>query len=121
MTTEENMDEFSKQYSGSVGMWGLHAVTLRYATEVLFRPTFADVAIASRHRRTVTTTPEFAVTDRAVQFEGTYVSHPYHQNYDVARDGKSFVMLQPGVGDSRQLIVALNWMTEVRNQFTVNR
>ncbi len=63
---------------------------------------------------TVTTSPAFAVTERTMLFDGPYAAHPYHQNFDVTPDGKAFVMLQPGVVDSRQLIVALNWISEVR-------
>jgi serine/threonine-protein kinase len=64
----------------------------------------------------VTLSPAFAVTERKVLFDGPHAAHPYHQNFDVTPDGKSFVMLEPGAVDSRQLVVTLNWMSEVRKQ-----
>jgi hypothetical protein len=66
----------------------------------------------------VTLSPAFAVGERKMLFDGPHAAHPYHQNFDVTPDGKSFVMLEPGAVDSRQLIVTLNWMSDVRKQLT---
>jgi serine/threonine-protein kinase len=57
----------------------------------------------------------FVIGDRRQLFEGAYAGHPYHQNYDVTRDGKSFVMIQPDDQD-RKVVVIMNWMAEVRRQ-----
>ena len=43
---------------------------------------------------TVESSPTFAVTGHEVLFEGSYQRHQLHPNYDVARDGKSFIMLR---------------------------
>lgn len=51
MTTMEVMKEFFRRHSTSPCMWELHAVTLRYGMEVLFRQTFADAAVHLRHRK----------------------------------------------------------------------
>jgi hypothetical protein len=50
MADKEIAEEFFCRHSGSPVMWELHAVTLRYAMEVLFRQTFADTAVGLRHR-----------------------------------------------------------------------
>ena len=40
---------------------------------------------------------------------------PWHPNYDVMPDGKSFVMLRP-VEEHRQLVMVLNWIEELRRR-----
>ena len=64
----------------------------------------------------VTTRLGFAVTRRSVLFDSPFPGYPYHQNYDIMRDGRTFVMLHPAGSDSRQMVVVLNWMDEVRRQ-----
>ena len=61
----------------------------------------------------VTTTPNFVVTSRDTLFADVYATDPFHANYDVAVDGKHFLMLQP-VDNNQQAVVVLNFAKEVR-------
>jgi serine/threonine-protein kinase len=61
----------------------------------------------------IETTREFRVTSRDTLFADVYASDPFHTNYDVAPDGKHFLMLQP-VDNSQQAVVVLNFAKEVR-------
>ena len=63
----------------------------------------------------VVTSPTFAVTARDTLFEGPFMTDPWHPNYDVAPDGKSFVMVRP-VAQDRQLIMVMNWIEELRQR-----
>ncbi len=63
----------------------------------------------------VVTTPSSPVTSRDTLFEGPYITDRWHPNYDVAPDGKSFVMLQP-VEENRQLVMVVNWIQELRQR-----
>jgi serine/threonine-protein kinase len=62
---------------------------------------------------TIATTPTLRVSGRRVLFSGSYGSDVFHPNYDVAPDGKSFVMVQP-VDQSRGLVMVLNWARELK-------
>ncbi|HQR18976.1 MAG TPA: hypothetical protein PK948_11415, partial [Gemmatimonadales bacterium] len=59
--------------------------------------------------------PAFAVTGRDTLFEGPYTTDPFHPNYDVTPDGRSFVMIRP-VEQDRQLIMVVNWVEELRQR-----
>ena len=63
----------------------------------------------------IVTSPSLAVTARDTLFEGPYMTDPWHPNYDVAPDGKSFVMVRP-VAQDRQLIMVMNWIEELRQR-----
>ena len=65
----------------------------------------------------VSTTPTFTVTARTTLFADVYATDPFHTNYDIAPDGKHFVMLQP-VDNNQQAIVVLNFAKEVRAKMT---
>jgi len=60
-----------------------------------------------------TSGPTPSVTTRSVVAEGDFLSHPFHQNYDVAPDGLSLLMLAPVADDSR-FVVVLNWGRELQ-------
>ena len=62
----------------------------------------------------VVTTPTFAVSSREVLFEGSFLFGLGHATFDVARDGKSFLMLRPVAGSEEQVVVVHNFMTELR-------
>ena len=62
----------------------------------------------------VVTSPSFSVSARDVLFEGNYWTGTGHAGYDVAPDGKSFLMLRPVSGNSEQIVVINNWMAELR-------
>ena len=59
------------------------------------------------------TTPALAVTGRRVLFDAPFDADPFHPNYDVSGDGKSFVMLK-SADDDRQLVVVQNWARELQ-------
>jgi Tol biopolymer transport system component/tRNA A-37 threonylcarbamoyl transferase component Bud32 len=61
----------------------------------------------------VTSSPQFAVTKREAVFDGAYIISTPHANYDVAPDGKSFVMIAPASGGT-QMVMVLDWFAEVR-------
>ncbi len=63
----------------------------------------------------VVTAPAFAVLGRDTLFDAPYTSDLFHPNYDVAPDGKSFVMIRP-VEQDRQLIMVVNWIEELRQR-----
>ena len=63
----------------------------------------------------VVTSPAFAVVARDTLFEGPFMTDQWHPNYDVAPDGKSFVMVRP-VAQDRQLIIVMNWLEELRQR-----
>jgi Tol biopolymer transport system component len=64
---------------------------------------------------TIATTPTLTVTTRETLFEGPFATDIYHPNYDVAPDGKSFVMIRP-VEENRQLVMIVNWIQELRER-----
>ena len=64
---------------------------------------------------TITTAPSLAVTGHQLLFEGDFDAHPYHANYDLSHDGKSFIMLK-SADDERKLVVVLNWLQELRKK-----
>jgi len=64
---------------------------------------------------TIATSPSLAVTERVPLFDGPFATDVYHPNYDVEADGQTFVMLRP-VADSRQLVLVVNWLQELRQR-----
>jgi eukaryotic-like serine/threonine-protein kinase len=69
---------------------------------------------------TVTTSSVFAVTARDTLFADVFATDPFHTNYDVAPDGRHFVMLQ-AVDDNQQAIVVLNFAREVRARMSAGK
>jgi serine/threonine-protein kinase len=63
----------------------------------------------------VTTSPTFSVGGRTLVPDVEYVAASIHQSYDVAPDGKSFLLLRPA-GEGTQAIVVLNWARELRTR-----
>jgi serine/threonine-protein kinase len=63
----------------------------------------------------IATAPTLQVTGRRVLFSGLYSTDIFHPNYDVAPDGKSFLMIKP-VDLSRGLIMVVNWARELRRR-----
>jgi serine/threonine-protein kinase len=64
---------------------------------------------------TIATSPSLLVTARETLFEGPFATDLYHPNYDVAPDGRSFVMVRP-VEENRQLVMVVNWIQELRQR-----
>jgi len=61
---------------------------------------------------TVTTSPTFTVTSRKLLFTSEFSDLPGHASYDVAPDGKTFLMLKPSISGDK-VIVADNWRAEL--------
>jgi serine/threonine protein kinase/Tol biopolymer transport system component len=68
----------------------------------------------------VTTVPTFAMTGRRVALEGEFVPNASHQNYDIAPDGKHFLMIKRAGGEA-QTIVVHNWLSEVRARIAAKK
>jgi serine/threonine-protein kinase len=64
---------------------------------------------------TVAASAELAITARDTLFTGEFTTDLWHPNYDVAPDGRSFVMLRP-VQEQRQLVMVVNWIEELRRR-----
>ena len=63
----------------------------------------------------VTATPELRITTRQILFDAPFTSDPYHPNFDIAPDGKSFVMIRPMYED-RQMVMIVNWAEELKQR-----
>ena len=60
----------------------------------------------------VQTSPAFRAGAPKVLFQGTYVA-----SYDVAPDGKRFLMIKPpAISSTGQVTVVLNWFEELRRR-----
>ena len=56
------------------------------------------------------------VIARRVLFEDRYVASTLHQQYDVSRDGKALIVLEPADNSGEQLFVVVGWLRELRAQ-----
>jgi tetratricopeptide (TPR) repeat protein len=65
---------------------------------------------------TVSFSPTFSVTARDTIFRSGIISVPVHASYDVAPDGKHFVILR-STGPDAQLIIVHDWKYELRARF----
>ena len=88
---------------GGEPLWAARGLTLYYRVG-------SEVVEA-----TIATTPSLRVTGRRVLFSGPYATDIFHPNYDVAPDGKSFLMVRP-VDQSRGLVMVVNWARELRRR-----
>ena len=57
---------------------------------------------------TLTVGPSLGIASRRVVFSGPYASDVFHANYDVAPDGRSFLMIRPATSVQR-LVMVVNW------------
>jgi Tol biopolymer transport system component len=64
---------------------------------------------------TMAASPTPAISRRDTLFTGRFSTSSWHPSYDVAPDGKSFVMLRP-VEEHRQLVMVVNWIEELRQR-----
>ena len=62
----------------------------------------------------VVTRPAFAVTGREVILDGSYQYGTGHAAYDVAPDGRSFLILRPVSTGAEKIVVIYNWASELR-------
>ena len=63
----------------------------------------------------VALSPELSITARQILFDAPFTTDPYHPNFDVAPDGKSFVMIRPMYED-RQMVMVVNWAEELKQR-----
>jgi len=64
----------------------------------------------------VRTQPTFAVGDVRRLFTGSFATSAITTNYDVARDGRSFVMIRPDQAGSQTVMVVLNWFANLERR-----
>jgi serine/threonine protein kinase/Tol biopolymer transport system component len=64
---------------------------------------------------TITTAPSLGVATRKTLFGGPFATDIFHPDYDIAPDGKSFVMVKPAQ-DRRRLVLVTNWARELRRR-----
>ena len=69
---------------------------------------------------TVSTSPSLAVTARDSVLAGPFAADLFHPNYDVAPDGRSFVMIRPVEAD-RHVVLVVNWLEELRRRTGAGR
>jgi len=108
---------YVRPYPGPGGRW---QVSLDGGTEPLWSPTGREIFYRDGDRMmaaAVRTQPGFEVGSRTQLFTGTYnptAGGPTNScNYDVTRDGQTFVMLQALVGSAQAVVVTLNWFEQV--------
>ena len=66
-----------------------------------------------------TSSGQMSVTSRDKLFSDTFLRAPFHANYDVAPDGSHFLFLK--ATEEPQLIVAENWLDEVRTRLKTKK
>lgn len=62
--------------------------------------------------------PAPQVTARRQLFRGPYATDAFHPNYDIAPDGRAFVMVKP-VGENRRVMIVVNWRRELQRRMGV--
>lgn len=61
------------------------------------------------------TRPTVSLGERRQLFEGGFTTFPVYPNYDVTRDGRTFLLVRP-VSQNQQFIVVLNWVSNLGRQ-----
>ena len=106
---------YVRPYPGPGGRW---QVSLGGGTEPVWSPTGKEIFYRDGDKMmtaAVRTVGAFEVGARTQLFEG-----PFHTtsnqitNYDVTRDGKTFIMLQPVQGTAQTVFVTLNWFDQLK-------
>jgi Tol biopolymer transport system component len=107
------LEVYVRAFPGPGGRWkissggGSEPVWARSGDRIFYRNGRQLVAA------TVRVSPAFAPIRREVLFESDLIGDLLHANFDVAPDGKHFLMLAP-TGDAAQIVVALNWTATLR-------
>jgi serine/threonine-protein kinase len=108
---------YVRPYPGPGGRW---QVSLEGGTEPKWSPTGKDIFYRDGDKfvaAAVRTVPAFEVTGRTVLFSGTFQANPIGlpvTNYDVTKDGQTFVMLQQAQSTELSVYVTLNWFDQFR-------
>ncbi|HXV90658.1 MAG TPA: protein kinase, partial [Gemmatimonadales bacterium] len=71
---------------------------------------------AAMMQASVRTEPAFALSETHRLFTGPFINGMIYPNYDVARDGRSFVMIRPDQASSQTVMVVLNWFANLGRQ-----
>jgi serine/threonine-protein kinase len=104
---------YVRPYPGPGGRW---QVSLDGGQEPVWSPTGREIFYRNGDRvmaATVRTQGGFEVGARTQLFEGSYDQVPLQlTNYDVTRDGQTFVMLQQVTGTAQSVFVTLNWFDQ---------
>jgi len=105
---------YVRPYPGPGGRW---QVSLDGGTEPVWSPTGREIFYRDGDKMmaaAVQTVGAFEVGARTQLFEGNYqVTSQQITGYDVTRDGKTFVMLQPVQGTAQTVFVTLNWFEQL--------
>ena len=106
---------YVRPFPGPGGRW---QVSLDLGTEPVWSPTGREIFYRSGDKMmaaSVRMLGGFEVGARAELFEGAFDPGPNTlTNYDVTRDGKTFVMLQQVTGATQSVYVTLNWFEAQR-------
>jgi Tol biopolymer transport system component len=106
---------YVRPYPGPGGRW---QVSENGGGEPVWSPTGREIFYRDGDRMmsaTVRSQGGFEVTGRSLLFEGPYDQRPNRiTNYDVTRDGRTFVMLQQVQGTAQSVFVTLNWFDQLR-------
>jgi Tol biopolymer transport system component/DNA-binding SARP family transcriptional activator len=100
---------YVRAYRGPTAKWqvsvdgGTEPLWSRDGRELFYRQRDAVIAAA------VETSGGFHVTSRTVLFTDRLMANPFRTNYDVARDGRRFIGIRPGVA-AAQLVTLMNWL-----------
>jgi len=107
---------YVRPFPGPGGRWqvsldgGQEPVWSRAGGEIFFRN--ADKMMAAQVR----TQPGFEVLGRSQLFTGSYDQAGRYRDYDVTRDGQTFVMFQPAQSTALSVFVTLNWFGQFRRR-----
>ena len=66
------------------------------------------------------TSPVLVASGRRTLFSGPYASDIYHQNCDVASDGRGFLFVRPAA-EYRRFIYVDNWVAELQSRRATSR
>jgi serine/threonine-protein kinase len=107
---------YVRPFPGPGGRW---QVSLDGGVEPVWAPGGAEIFYRTDSKMMVAavrTRPAFAVGERRQLFDGNYGSlGGVYRDYDVTRDGRSFVMIQ-ALGEAQDVIIVLNWFRHLRDE-----
>jgi serine/threonine-protein kinase len=106
---------YVRPFPGPGGRW---QVSLNGGREPVWSPAGGEIFYRNGDdmmSATVRTQGGFEVGGRTKLFEGSYdVANNGVTNYDVSKDGRTFVMLQQVQGNAQSVFVTLNWFNRLR-------
>ena len=115
-STESGRGEVYVQ--SALGGGGIHQISAEGGAEPVWSPDGHELFYRSSDKMiaaTITTEPAFAVVRRQVLFDDQYQRGRIYADYDVMRDGKSFVMIRP-VNQHAWPVIVTGWLDELRQR-----